>query len=48
MSYLKLSTDGTNGSGKTCTMAQLAVGISKEYCGSGAVHVFDSSDRWPS
>lgn len=48
MSYLKLSTDGTNGSGKTCTMAQLAVGISKEYCNSAPVHVFDSSDRWPS
>lgn len=48
MSYLKLSTDGTNGSGKTCTMAQLAAGIAKEYCNSGDVHVFDSSDRWPS
>jgi hypothetical protein len=48
MSFLKLSTDGTNGSGKTCTMAQLAVGVAKEYCGSGAVHVFDSNDRWPS
>lgn len=48
MSYLKLSTDGTNGSGKTCTMAQLACGIAKEYGNSGAVHVFDSSDRWPS
>lgn len=48
MSFLKLSTDGTNGSGKTCTMAQLAVGIAKEYADSGPVHVFDSSDRWPS
>lgn len=46
MKYLKLSTDGPNGSGKTCTMAQLAAGIAKEYCGSGAVHVYDSSDRW--
>jgi hypothetical protein len=46
-SYLKLSTDGTNGSGKTCTMAQLAAGVSKEFCNSAPVHVFDSSDRWP-
>lgn len=46
-SYLKLSTDGANGSGKTCTMAQLAVGIAKEYCDGSPVHVFDSSDRWP-
>lgn len=46
MKYLKLSTDGPNGSGKTCTMAQLAAGIAKDYCGSGAVHVYDSSDRW--
>jgi hypothetical protein len=46
MKYLKLSTDGPNGSGKTCTMAQLAAGIAKEYCGAGAVHVYDSSDRW--
>lgn len=46
-SYLKLSTDGKNGSGKTCTMAQLAAGVAKEFSNSGAVHVFDSSDRWP-
>jgi hypothetical protein len=46
MKHLKLSTDGPNGSGKTCTMAQLAAGIAKEYCGSGPVHVYDSSDRW--
>ena len=46
-SYLKLSTDGRDGSGKTCTMAQLAVGLAKEYCNSAPVHVFDSSDRWP-
>lgn len=46
MKYLKLSTDGPNGSGKTCTMAQLAAGVAKEYCGGGAVHVYDSSDRW--
>ncbi len=46
-SYVKLSADGTNGSGKTCTMAQLAVGISKEFCDSAPVYVFDSSDRWP-
>lgn len=46
-SYLKLSTDGRDGSGKTCTMAQLAVGLAKEYCHSAPVHVFDSSDRWP-
>ncbi|HLZ49238.1 MAG TPA: hypothetical protein VKP61_00670 [Candidatus Acidoferrum sp.] len=46
-SYLKLSTDGRDGSGKTCTMAQLAVGIAKEYANSDPVHVFDSSDRWP-
>jgi hypothetical protein len=46
MKYLKLSTDGPNGSGKTCTMAQLAAGTAKEYCGGGAVHVYDSSDRW--
>ncbi|MCU1271004.1 MAG: hypothetical protein JWN74_2298 [Acidobacteriaceae bacterium] len=46
MKYLKLSTDGPNGSGKTCTMAQLAAGIAKDYCGAGAVHVYDSSDRW--
>jgi hypothetical protein len=46
MKHLKLSTDGPNGSGKTCTMAQLAVGLAKEYCGGGAVHVYDSSDRW--
>jgi hypothetical protein len=48
MSFLKLSNDGVNGVGKTCSMAQLALGIAKEYCHSGAVHVFDSSDRWPS
>lgn len=45
-SYLKASVDGVNGSGKTCTVAQLACGLAKEY-GNGAVHVFDSSDRWP-
>lgn len=47
MSYLKLSTDGVNGSGKTCTMAQLALGLAKEYSSGGAVHVLDTSDRWP-
>ena len=45
-SFLKLSTDGPDGSGKTCTMAQLAVGLAKEFADGGAVHVFDSSDRW--
>jgi len=45
-SYLKVSIDGVNGSGKTCTVAQLACGIAKEYGNGGAVHVFDSSDRW--
>lgn len=46
-SYLRASTDGLNGSGKTCTMAQLAVGLAKEYGDGRPVHVFDSSDRWP-
>lgn len=45
-SYLKTSADGLNGSGKTCTIAQLALGLSKEYGEGRAVHVFDSSDRW--
>ena len=45
-SFLKLSTDGPDGSGKTCTMAQLAVGLAKEFADGGAVLVFDSSDRW--
>lgn len=45
-SFLKTSVDGTNGSGKTCTIAQLALGLSKEYRGGCPVHVFDSSDRW--
>lgn len=46
MKHVKLSIDGPNGSGKTCTTAQVAVGIAKEYCGGGAVHVYDSNDRW--
>jgi hypothetical protein len=47
-SYLKLSADGVNGSGKTCTIAQLACGLAKEYSeGVGTVHVIDTSDRWP-
>jgi hypothetical protein len=46
MKYLKCSIDGPNGSGKTCTTAQLACGIAKEYGDGGAVHVYDSNDRW--
>src|SRR5438093_4496111 len=46
MSYLKTSVDGMNGSGKTCTVAQLALGLAKEYSPVHEVHVFDSSDRW--
>jgi hypothetical protein len=46
-SFLRVSMDGLNGSGKTCTIAQLALGIAKEYARNGPVHVFDSSDRWP-
>jgi hypothetical protein len=46
MSYLRTSIDGQNGSGKTCTTAQLAVGLAKEYGNGADVHVFDSSDRW--
>jgi hypothetical protein len=46
-SYLKTSVDGVNGSGKTCTVAQLACGLALEYGNGRAVHVFDSSDRWP-
>lgn len=38
--------DGLNGSGKTCTIAQLACGLAKEYGNGGGVYVFDSSDRW--
>ena len=45
-SYVKTSVDGLNGSGKTCTLAQLAVGLAKEYGNGGGVYVFDSSDRW--
>jgi hypothetical protein len=45
-SYLKVSIDGVNGSGKTCTVAQLAVGLAIEYGDGRPVHVFDSSDRW--
>lgn len=45
-SFVKMSADGQNGSGKTCTIAQLACGLAKEYGNGGAVHVFDSSDRW--
>jgi hypothetical protein len=45
-SFVKASADGLNGSGKTCTIAQLACGLAKEYGNGGGVHVFDSSDRW--
>lgn len=44
--YAKISTDGLNGSGKSFTMAELAVGLAKEYCDSRPVLVFDSEDRW--
>jgi hypothetical protein len=45
-SYTRISNDGLNKSGKTCTSAQLALGIAKEYANGEPVHVFDSSDRW--
>jgi hypothetical protein len=45
-SYTRISNDGPNGSGKTCTTAQLAVGLAKEYGDGADVHVFDSSNRW--
>ena len=45
-SYTRISTDGPNGSGKTCTNAQLAVGLALEYGDGADVHVFDSSNRW--
>lgn len=45
-SYTRISKNGLNKSGKTCTTAQLAVGIAKEYANGEPVHVFDSSDRW--
>lgn len=45
-SYTRISNDGLNKSGKTCTTAQLAVGIAKEYANGEPVRVFDSSDRW--
>lgn len=46
-SYVKTSTDGLDGSGKTCTMAQLAVGLAKEYGNGKPVYVLDTNDRWP-
>lgn len=46
MGYLRASNDGPNGSGKTCTTAQLAVGLAIEFGDRKPVHVFDSSDRW--
>jgi len=45
-SFVRISNDGLNKSGKTCTTAQLAVGLAKEYNDGAPVHVFDSSDRW--
>jgi len=39
-SYTRISNDGLNKSGKTCTTAQLAVGIAKEYANGEPVHVF--------
>lgn len=46
MSFVRSSVDGLNGAGKTCTIAQFAVGLAKEYGDGADVHVFDSSDRW--
>lgn len=45
-SFVRVSNNGLNGVGKTCTMAQLAVGIAIEYGDRAPIHVFDSSDRW--
>ena len=45
-SFLKASIDGTSGSGKSQTCARLAIGISKELCGSAPVLVADSEERW--
>jgi hypothetical protein len=45
-SYLKAAIDGVNGSGKSGTSARLAVGLSKEFCGSAPVLAFDSEERW--
>jgi hypothetical protein len=45
-SYLKASFDGLNGSGKTGTVARLAVGIAIEYGNRAPVVVNDSEERW--
>lgn len=45
-SYLRISTNGLNGAGKTCTTALVAAGLAKEYGDGRPVYVFDSSDRW--
>jgi hypothetical protein len=45
-SFLKAALDGLNGAGKSGTAARLAVGISKEFCGSAPVLVFDSEERY--
>jgi hypothetical protein len=45
-SFLKAALDGLNGAGKSGTAARLAVGISKECCGSAPVLVFDSEERY--
>jgi hypothetical protein len=45
-SYLRVSVNGLNGSGKTCTTALLACAIAIEYGDRRPVYVFDASDRW--
>lgn len=45
--FVKLSMDGKNGGGKSFTTAMLAAGLSKEFCGSRPVLMFDSEGRGP-
>lgn len=45
-SYIRVSNNGLNGSGKTCTTALLAVALAIEFGDRAPVHVYDSSDRW--
>ena len=45
-SFVKATIDGLNGAGKSGTAVRLAVGISKEYCGSAPVVAFDSEERY--
>jgi len=43
--FVKLSMDGKNGAGKSFTTAMLAAALSKEFCGSRPVLMFDSEGR---